>query len=159
MKKQILILLIVFKTLTVQGQNKIENKFLKCKEIKNNIQMTEQKKYKLIYKDYEIGIVTELSNEWPRPSGTIELYENLKELNEETKSLYAYFEFSINSSELLENSSEEEYNKYCEENEFKYLNLIDSKEWFLIDKTGKRNNIVIPFFYENDEIVWTAFED
>jgi|GEM_PF-2411287 hypothetical protein len=121
--------------------------------------MTELKKYKLVYRNYEIGTVTELSNEWPRPSGIIELNDGFKELNEETKSLYDYFDYSKKVTELLENRSEEEYNKYCEENEFKYLKLIDSSEWFLIDQTGKRNNIVIPFFYENNEIVWTAFKD
>jgi hypothetical protein len=123
------------------------------------MQMTERKKYNLVYKNYEIGVVTELSSEWPRPSGTIELNDALKGLNEEIESLYNYFDYSIKASELLENNTQEEYNKYCEENEFKYLNLIDSKEWFLIDESGKRNNIVIPFFYENNEIVWTAFKD
>ena len=121
--------------------------------------MTERKKYKLVYKNYEIGIVTELSSEWPRPSGTIELNDALKELNEETKSLFDYFDYSIKASELLENNPEEDYNKHVEENEFKYLNLIDSKEWFMLDQSGKRNNIVIPIFSENNEIVWTAFKD
>jgi hypothetical protein len=121
--------------------------------------MTEQKKYTLIYKSYELGIVTELSSEWPRPSGTIELDATIERLNEETKSLFDYFDYSVKASALLENAPYEEYNRFCQENESKYLTLIDSKDWFLLDQSGKRNNIVIPILSENKEIVWTAFKD
>jgi hypothetical protein len=121
--------------------------------------MPELKKYKLIYKNYEIGTVTELSDEWPRPSGTIELNDSLKEWNKETKSLLDYFGYSIKASALLENSRQEDYDRFCEENECKYLDLIDSEEWFLLDQSGKRNNIIIPIFSENNGIVWTVFQD
>lgn len=121
--------------------------------------MAELKKYKLIYKAYEIGMVTELSSEWPRPSGTIELNESLKEVNAETKFIFDYFDFSINAAAILENGDHEEYGRYCMEHEFQFLELIDSKDWFLIDDSGKKNNIIVPILSENNEIVWTAFKD
>ena len=119
--------------------------------------MEEFKKYTLLYKNYEIGVVTELNSEWPRPSGIIELNAGLKELNEETRFLFDYFNYSIKASYLLENSSTEEYNRFCEDNESKYLSLIDSQNWTLLDKSGKKNSIVIPILSGDNEIVWTAF--
>lgn len=120
--------------------------------------MPSPKTYTLLYKSYSLGTVTELSSEWPRPSGTVELDIVLKELNDDTKHLFAYIDYSIKAALLLENRPEEEYDKYVEENESQYLDLIDSKDWFMLDENGKRNNIVIPIFSENNEIVWTAFK-
>lgn len=120
--------------------------------------MPEPNTYKLLYKNYEIGTVTELNDEWPRPSGTIELNESLKNLNGETKSLFDYIDFSIKASEILDNGDHEAYEKYCTDNESRFMELIDGNDWFLVDRAGKKNNIVIPILSPNNEIVWTAFE-
>lgn len=121
--------------------------------------MTEFKKYKLFYKEYEIGIVTELSDEWPRPSGIIKLSSTLKELNEETKLLYDYFDFSIKAAAILENGSDEDYQEFCSNNEYKYLEMIESEEWFLLDHSGNKINVAIPVLAEHNEIIWTALKE
>lgn len=120
--------------------------------------MKEHKRYTLLYKKYEIGMVTELSNEWPRPSGIIDINYSLKELNEETKQLFEYFDYSIKASDLSENHTEEEYCTYRDENEPLYLNLIHSNEWLMRDQSAVEHNIVIPVLEPNNEIFWTAFK-
>lgn len=121
--------------------------------------MNELKQYILIYKNYELGTVAELSSEWPRPSGTVELNYGLKDLNGELSTIFDYFIFSIKSCDLLENNPYEEYVQFVDENESEFLDIINSKEWYLRDTFGKEHRIVIPIVAENNEIVWTAFKD
>jgi len=48
---------------------------------------------------------------------------------------------------------EDEWNKFTEENETQFLDLIESENWYLRDG-DHMNPILIPNFCQNDEIVW-----
>lgn len=116
--------------------------------------MKEQIRYTLRFKNYDLGVVDKVSNEWPRSSGVIDLNLGLKKFNEETQTIFKYFNFSIKASSLLE-KSEYDYKDFLEKNESLYLELINSNEWLLVDQFGKHQSILVPILHENNCIIWT----
>ena len=112
--------------------------------------MVEKKKYTLIHKDIEVARVTELYQDFPNLSGNYMLSEHLEN---ENSFLFQYVEYSIKSDILMEENYGE-WEKFSEKEEIKYIDLIESKHWFLVDKTGKKHKIVIPLFYNNNYIGW-----
>ena len=110
------------------------------------------KKYELFFGDIHIGSLVETG--WDmRSAGTIEYDFNYLEPEEKHTRLAKYIRLSIESSRYLENGDEENYQACCEE-ENKYLDFINSEDWYIVTHDGKKEKILCPAFHENDEIVW-----
>lgn len=105
------------------------------------------KKYDLFFQDIMIGKTTVKEYDFPSCFGEFELTNmNLPEhIND-------YISYSIEAQKLMEHD-ESEWEKFMEANEYKYADLIESEDWYLIDEQGKKEEILVPIFEENG-ITW-----
>ena len=67
--------------------------------------------------------------------------------------LSKYIIHSIKGSDYLEQGEDEKFRELCEE-DTQYLDVINSSDWIIIDKNGKRIKILCPAFHGNKEITW-----
>jgi len=110
------------------------------------------KKYELYWQRIDIGSLTETN--WDmRSSGDILFKFNFFEASPESALLADYIKHSIKASTYLDEGDEENYNRMCEE-EAKYLDLIHSSDWRLVNDKGKTVKILCPIFHDNNEITW-----
>lgn len=63
----------------------------------------------------------------------------------ESALLADYIKHSIKASTYLEKGDEDNYNRMCEE-ETKYLDLINSSEWHLVNNKGEMVKTLCPTF-------------
>ncbi|MFT6338832.1 MAG: hypothetical protein ACJATI_005611 [Halioglobus sp.] len=110
------------------------------------------KKYKLYLQNIEIGTLTETN--WDmRSYGNIQFKFNYKEEIPNNSHLSDFIKHSIQASNYLKEGDEKNYSRMCEE-ETKYLDLINSSDWRLINGEGEKIKILCPMFHENNEITW-----
>lgn len=106
--------------------------------------------YTLFYKKIALAKVTcndtDFFNNW----GKYELNEDVIQIHSHLRD---YIHFSMAASKLME-EDETKWDEFCSLEEPKYLDLIDSEDWTLVDSKGESNPIVIPGFCVNDELVW-----
>ena len=107
-------------------------------------------KYRLYHKDYEIGIINQLDQDFPNLFGKYELNENLEQ---ENTLISQYVEYSVHASILME-TNEEKWQDFMEKGDPKFIDLIESENWKLIDEKEKTHKILIPNFCDKKEIVW-----
>ena len=105
------------------------------------------KEYILKYKNYEIGKIIQTDEDFPNLFGKFELTKN-----ELPKEIMDYIYYSIKFSKLLE-EDEKKWEEYMKKNEKKYIQIINSKEWYLVDNSGKNENILVPIIGDNS-ITW-----
>ncbi|WP_343606002.1 hypothetical protein [Fluviicola sp.] len=89
-----------------------------------------------------------------RSSGDIVYHFNYLEPEIPSDRLAAFIRLSINQSICLENGTEEEYNRLCQEEETHFMDFVDSPDWYLLTETGEKQPILCPIFHENNEITW-----
>jgi len=112
------------------------------------------KKYRLYYKQYELGLVTEEKSERPGPRGAIEFNKALKNFNAETCFVFDYFDYSREANDLVGNPIDEEYESFAEQQE-KFSELIRSNEWYLLPEDGHKQKIATPNVTGFNEISWS----
>ncbi|TDQ27574.1 hypothetical protein [Tenacibaculum caenipelagi] len=110
------------------------------------------KKLELYWQDINIGTLTETN--WDiRSSGNIQFKFKYQEKTTENSHLAEFINHSIKTNDYLENDDQNKYNMMCEE-EIKFLDLIDSSEWKLINSKSEEIKILCPIFHNNNEITW-----
>jgi len=88
-----------------------------------------------------------------RSSGDIKFNFNFLAHSPEDQLLADFIKHSIKASNYLEEGDEENYNRMCDE-ESKYLDLINSLDWRLVNAKGETVKILCPMFHDNNEITW-----
>ncbi len=106
-------------------------------------------KFKLFYKDLEIASVKQVSQDFPNLSGTYTLIAT----NSEDSLIIQYINYSIQASILMEENTEK-WEAFMEQEEHRYNQLIESQDWVLEAENKDKQNIIIPVFCYNNEIVW-----
>ena len=111
-----------------------------------------QKQYELYWQEIHIGTLTETN--WDmRSAGYISYSSDFLFESDQHPMIIDYIRHSIKMSNSLEEGDEENHAKLCEA-ELKYLDLIHSEDWYLVNQKGEREKILIPIFPDQDEIVW-----
>jgi hypothetical protein len=111
---------------------------------------TMKNSYRLFYQDIEMGEVVETDYDFPNSFGTFQP----KDLGHDPlcQHLQNYIAYSIAADILMESGKEDGWQKFMEENEAQFLDLIETEDWRLDgDQTV---SILIPNFCQNNEIVW-----
>lgn len=106
--------------------------------------------YTLYFSNIKIGTVTQLDADFPNLSGTYELAASLVGKNQLFDNYIAY---SVQSDTLMSRDMAA-WEKFMEQEEHKYQELIDSENWKLIDEDGQPRSILIPIFGEDHRFVW-----
>ncbi len=107
------------------------------------------KNFELFLKDIHIGSITETN--WDmRSSGDINYHFNY--LNPSDR-LAEFIRLSIRYSECLESGTEEELEEISKE-EKQFMELINSQDWFILNKNKEKTKILCPVFHEGNEITW-----
>lgn len=110
------------------------------------------KKYDLYWKETHIGSVTETN--WDmRSSGDILYTFNVMADKQENVHLADFIKHSIKASNYLDEGDDDNYTKMCEE-ETKFLDLINTSDWYLKNEKGETVKILCPIFHDNNEITW-----
>jgi len=97
-----------------------------------------------------IAIAT-LSNcliEWPRNDSTYSI------LDDNDAQVLEYIEMSIAHSKLVDSGTDEELKAFVKNEERKFLYMIESEEWTIIDSAGNEFGILAPIFHPNNYVVW-----
>lgn len=113
------------------------------------------KKFELYLKDIHIGSVTETN--WDmRSAGDIIYHFDYIEPIAPSDRLAAFIRLSIRESECVEEGLEEgeEFAAICKEMEERYMDFVDSTEWYLVNEKQEKTAILCPIFHTNNEIVW-----
>ena len=112
------------------------------------------KKFELYWSDLNIGSIVETN--WDmRSSGDISFKFDYLAEPSENKHLADYIKFSIQDSILLgEGVEDDDLISAQAEEEKKFLDLINTTDWYLINDKGEKKIILCPIFHENDEITW-----
>lgn len=100
---------------------------------------------------FENELVASLSDsyiEWPRS-------QSIYKINAKVRSeLIDYIQQCLDYSILLDKSDENAMKKHVATEELKFLHLINSEEWFLIDQNDKKHEILVPMFHPENCVVW-----
>ncbi|MEL6108505.1 MAG: hypothetical protein AAFU85_20970 [Planctomycetota bacterium] len=108
----------------------------------------------LLFDTRHVGRVEQLDFDFPRAFGTYEIV--LPEDTDATNQLiHAYIRYSVEACRLMEtdDSDGSEWDRYQSEHEIKYIDLIESDDWWL-DYGNRKVNIMVPNFCTGNEIVW-----
>ncbi len=103
---------------------------------------------KLFFQEELVAFLSDSQIEWPRSDS---IYKINKELKSE---LVAYIQSSIDYSILTDKNNEEAMQNHVDNVDIKFMHLINSDEWFIIDQNDKKHNILAPIFHPEDIIVW-----
>lgn len=107
-------------------------------------------KYKLLYKNLEVGSVEQLNADFPNLFGKYELNDSFLTNEILVKN---YIQYSIQAY-ILMNQDEEKWIEFIGLEESKYEELIDSEDWKLIDEKNEVHKIMIPNFCDQNQIIW-----
>ncbi len=102
----------------------------------------------LYYQDLLIAYLSDSQLEWPRSDSIYQLADNLP------SNILAFIESSIKSSRLIENNNEIALQLHIKNSELKFIDIINSKDWYIKDEIGKKYGILSPIFHPNNIIVW-----
>lgn len=106
--------------------------------------------YKLYLNNQLIGSIVNVATDFSSESGIIK-FDSEFEMSEHFKS---YINFCIRCSQLLINGSQNDYESYIDLEENKFIDYIDSTDWYLIDTYDIKRTILVPFFCSETEITW-----
>ncbi len=108
--------------------------------------------YRLFYQDVEIGRVIQEDKDFPNLFGTfLPIVENDQPPLPDM--IQQYIAYSIAADQLMQEGKQEEWGKFAGDNEPRFLDLIESDDWHLMDG-GTVEPILIPNFCQNNGIVW-----
>ncbi|MET3026501.1 hypothetical protein ABXT06_07500 [Flavobacterium sp. UW10123] len=112
------------------------------------------KNFELYWKEIHIGSLIETN--WDmRSSGDIAFSADfLKKFSEEIIHLSNLIKNSIRLSIYLENGETGDDGDEILEEENKFLDLINSTDWYLINEKEEKVKILCPFFHEDNGITW-----
>jgi hypothetical protein len=65
-----------------------------------------------------------------------------------------YINSSIKYSKLVETGTEQELEFFVQNEESKYIELIESEYWSIVDSEGLFHSILAPLFQEDNILVW-----
>jgi hypothetical protein len=100
---------------------------------------------------YKTGYIADLSNsniEFPRSDSVYKLAENVDSL------MLDFINYSIEYSKLVNMENDKALELFLEKEEPKYLELIESSEWSIVDSEGLIHPILAPIFHLDNSIVW-----
>ena len=106
--------------------------------------------YKLYYDRWKIAEISPEDADFPGFSGRYQLSIGSTE-NGIIREIREYIKFSIQMSTLIDSDRTEEMD--CDR-EQQFSQLIDSNRWYLVDRQGKRTDILVPVFGEGNTITW-----
>ncbi len=110
------------------------------------------KKYDLYFKETLIGSLTETNWDMRSYGDIIYAFDYLAEFPENPR-LADFIKLSIKMGQCLDEGDNEEYARFCEE-ENNYLDLIETSDWILLNEKGETKKTLCPIFHENNEITW-----
>ncbi len=110
------------------------------------------RKFELYWKEINIGSLSETYWDMRSSGDIIFKFDYLAESPEDVR-LADLIKHSIMASNYLEEGDEENYNRMCEI-ETKYLDLIESSDWKLLNEKGETVKILCPIFHDNNEVTW-----
>jgi hypothetical protein len=110
----------------------------------------ERMNYQLLYKDHVIADVTAEDSDFPSFFGKYTLSPELDHIGAMTHVL-SYIDYSVRVWPLIEEDRTDEID-YEVEN--KFIDLIDSEDWWLLDENGEKTGILIPVFCTDNGINW-----
>ncbi|WP_044213543.1 hypothetical protein [Flammeovirga sp. OC4] len=106
--------------------------------------------YKLYFDNDQVGIIEQKDADFPNLFGK---YKVLPSIEEKQVLIYKYIQYSVKASNLME-EDEMKWQDFIKQEESKYIELIESEKWILIDQNGEIHKILIPNFCDKNEIVW-----
>ncbi len=111
-----------------------------------------KQQYRLFYRDTEIGDVIQEDADFPNLFGT---FCPAAESHGATihDRIQRYIDYSVAADQLIQEGKEEEWERFCAENEAQFLDLIETDEWHLLSEKGTEP-ILIPNFCQNSGIIW-----
>ena len=106
-------------------------------------------KYKLYHEGTFIGTVLNLVTNFPGISGQIDYDRKILDFGD--RPIGKYIDFSRQMSDKVL-GDQGKYELFIESEEYKHINLIESKAWLLISNSGDRMNILAPIFVGDNEL-------
>jgi hypothetical protein len=107
-------------------------------------------KYDLCFGESRLASVTRTGADFPNLWGEFRLKESIRE-DDRLRHVVDYIDYSIRTAPLAEADQQDDARNAEEE---KFIDLIDSNQWFLVDEKGQREPILIPIFHSEREIGW-----
>lgn len=106
--------------------------------------------YQLFFDDHQIGTITKKDEDFLNLFGTYDLLASTEKAH---PFIFQYIQYSIQASMLM-GEDEKKWEEFMEKEESKYMDLIETENWHLIDENGKTHKILVPIFHYNNEIIW-----
>ena len=109
-------------------------------------------RYRLYYQEKYIGEVIVGDSDFPNMSGT---FQGQGQTDNEAihQHINRYIDYCIVADSLIQSGDDLAWEKFVEENEMQFLDLIEADDWTLRDET-EVIPILIPVFLQNNEVVW-----
>ena len=107
-------------------------------------------KYDLWFGESKLASVTRTGADFPSLWGEYQLEEGIRE-DDRLRHVVEYIDYSIRTAPLFE-AARPHVPRVDEEDNF--IDLIESKQWFLLDEKGEREPILIPIFHSERDIGW-----
>jgi hypothetical protein len=113
-----------------------------------------EQKYKLLFRDIDVGVIRQQNVDFPNLWGQFEMSCN-EDCPETRAHIQRYIEYSREADRLMlqDDKPGSEWDVFRSQNETKFVNLIESEDWWLVDEHGMRHAILIPRFCV-DGVVW-----
>ena len=109
-----------------------------------------RRRYRLRFGSEDLGEITEENFDFPSMYGRWSGPEILH-----NEHLAAYIAYSREKDRIaVASDSGAEWERFVEENENDFLDLIESDEWTLEDESGRRKRILIPNFTADGGVIW-----
>lgn len=108
-------------------------------------------RYKLVFGGVHLGDVTQVDADFPNLFGIFQP-ANASDHPEVRRRIDEYVGYSVEADRLTDEPGK--YDAYAEENEARFLDLIESEDWWMEDERGQRSPTLIPNFCRDSGIVW-----
>lgn len=110
--------------------------------------------YRLFFGEVELGEVTEEDGDFPSVFGRFTPVDR-GDHPDVRRRVHEYAVYSIEADRLAQDEDDPEaYDRFAEEHEPEFMDLIESEDWFLVNEAGDRIPILIPVFSVDNGIVW-----
>jgi len=111
------------------------------------------KKFELYWREVNIGSLVETN--WDmRSFGIISLKLDSLPKTFENERLADFINHTIKASILIEEGDEEGYDELIKIEEIKFLDLINTTDWYLVDDKDEKIIILCPIFHEDNGVTW-----
>ena len=108
-------------------------------------------RYKLFYGDVHLGDITEEDADFPNLFGTFQP-SDASDHPETRRRIDEYVGYSVEADRLIDEP--DVYDTFVEAHEERFLDLIESEDWWLEDGRGQRSPILVPNFCRDSGVVW-----